>query len=115
MPRWVIAFPGPSRTLILVRITGSSGLSYPRRSATVPADDRERRELLLRILGEPACRRLGIYRLPDDLNLSVVIPVYNEKNTIREIVRRVRAVPVPKQIILVDDCSHDGTRAILQA
>ena len=48
------------------------------------------------------------------LTLSVVIPVYNEKNTIHEILRRVRAVPVKKQIIVVDDCSTDGTREILK-
>ncbi|MGC8643857.1 MAG: glycosyltransferase family 2 protein [Isosphaeraceae bacterium] len=46
--------------------------------------------------------------------LSVVIPVYNEKKTIHEILRRVRAVPINKQIIIVDDCSHDGTREILR-
>jgi glycosyltransferase involved in cell wall biosynthesis len=52
---------------------------------------------------------------PDDLVLSVVIPVYNERNTIREILRRVQAVPAPRQeIILVDDCSTDGTREILK-
>ncbi|MEA2632384.1 MAG: hypothetical protein QOE66_2603 [Chloroflexota bacterium] len=77
-------------------------------------EDPERQECLIRILGEPVCRRLGIYRLPEDFVLSVVIPVYNERHTIREIVRRVRAVPVPTQVILVDDCSTDGTRAILQ-
>jgi glycosyltransferase involved in cell wall biosynthesis len=77
-------------------------------------DDRERREWLFRVLGEGVCRKLGIYRVPDDLVLSVVIPVYNERNTIREILRQVRAVPVKKQIILVDDCSRDGTREILQ-
>jgi len=44
------------------------------------------------------------------LKLSVVIPVYNENNTILELVRRVEASPVEKEIILVDDCSRDGTR-----
>jgi glycosyltransferase involved in cell wall biosynthesis len=52
--------------------------------------------------------------MPDDLVLSVVIPVYNEKETIHEIVRKVRAVPVRKQIILVDDCSQDGTTDVLK-
>ena len=66
------------------------------------------------ILGESVCRQLGIYRIPDDLVLSVVIPVYNERNTIHEILRQVRAVPIRKQIILVDDCSTDGTREILR-
>jgi glycosyltransferase involved in cell wall biosynthesis len=77
-------------------------------------EDPERQECLIRILGEPVCRRLGIYRLPEDFVLSVVIPVYNERDTIREIVRRVRAVPIPTQVILVDDCSTDGTREVLR-
>jgi glycosyltransferase involved in cell wall biosynthesis len=49
------------------------------------------------------------------MKLSIVIPVYNEKETIREILRRVQAVklPVRKEIIIVDDCSRDGTRDIL--
>ena len=82
--------------------------------ADLPENDAERREWLIRLLGESVCRRLGIYRMPDDLVLSVVIPVYNERNTIHEILRRVRAVPIAKQIILVDDCSTDGTREILE-
>jgi len=77
------------------------------------SDEAEQIDHLFRTLGEGTCRRLGLYRVPDDLVLSVVIPVYNEKNTIREILRQVRAVPVRKQIILVDDCSKDGTRDIL--
>jgi glycosyltransferase involved in cell wall biosynthesis len=80
----------------------------------LPADDRERRDWLFRVLGESVCRELGIYRIPDALILSVVIPVFNERNTIHEILRQVRAVPIPKQIILVDDCSKDGTREILE-
>jgi glycosyltransferase involved in cell wall biosynthesis len=39
--------------------------------------------------------------------------VYNEQQWIREIVNRVRAVPIPTEIIIVDDCSTDGTRDIL--
>jgi glycosyltransferase involved in cell wall biosynthesis len=81
---------------------------------TPPTDDHERREWLIRLFGEPFCRTLGIYRIPDDLTLSVVIPVYNEINTLEEIVRQVRAVPIRKEIILVDDCSRDGTRELLQ-
>jgi glycosyltransferase involved in cell wall biosynthesis len=93
--------------------------SYPTLSEemdalTPPDDDRERLGWLLRVLGEPFCRKLGIYRLPDDLTLSVVIPVYNERNTLAEILRQVRAVPINKQIILVDDCSTDGTRELLR-
>jgi glycosyltransferase involved in cell wall biosynthesis len=71
-------------------------------------------DTIVRLFGETACRHLGIYRIPDDLVLTVVIPVYNEMKTIHEIVRQVRAVPVAKQIILIDDCSKDGTRDLLR-
>ncbi len=70
--------------------------------------------LLRRLLGEAACRKLGIYAIPEGFKLSVVIPVYNEEQWVRELVRRVQAVPVPKEIIIVDDCSTDDTRAILR-
>ncbi len=46
--------------------------------------------------------------------LSIVIPVYNEKNYILEVLRRVKAVDIDKEIIMVDDCSTDGTREILK-
>lgn len=49
------------------------------------------------------------------MKLSVVIPVYNEVNTIRQILEQVRGVEIPyeKEIIVVDDYSTDGTREIL--
>ncbi len=56
---------------------------------------------------------MGIYPIPKGFKLSVVIPVYNEERWLREVVRRVQAVPIPMEIIIVDDCSTDGTRAIL--
>jgi glycosyltransferase involved in cell wall biosynthesis len=50
--------------------------------------------------------------------LSVVVPVYNERNTLVEIVRRMRAVELPdsieREIIIVDDGSDDGTRDVLK-
>ncbi len=50
------------------------------------------------------------------MKLSIVIPCYNEARTIRAIVEAVRAAPVEhKEIIVVDDCSTDGTQDILKA
>ncbi len=46
--------------------------------------------------------------------LSVVMPVYNERETLEKILARVCAVPVDKEIILVDDGSTDGTREIIE-
>lgn len=48
------------------------------------------------------------------MKLSVVMPVYNETKTIREIVRRVLDVPIEKELLIVDDGSTDGTRDILR-
>jgi len=45
--------------------------------------------------------------------LSVVMPVFNERDTVEEIIRRTIAVPVRTQLVVVDDCSTDGTRDIL--
>ncbi|MCP4787306.1 MAG: glycosyltransferase family 2 protein [Fuerstiella sp.] len=64
-------------------------------------------------LGEAACRQLGLYAIPEDQRLSVVIPVYNEEKTLRNLVDRVREVPIRKELILVDDCSCDGSRDIM--
>lgn len=47
--------------------------------------------------------------------LSVVMPVYNERDTVMEVVDRVLAVPVDKELIMVDDGSTDGTREVLEA
>lgn len=50
------------------------------------------------------------------MKLSIVIPCYNERKTIRAIVDAVRAAPVAdKEIIVVDDCSSDGTRGLLES
>lgn len=50
------------------------------------------------------------------VRLSIVIPIYNERQTIGEILRRVLAVPLPgvaRELVLVDDCSTDGTSELL--
>jgi glycosyltransferase involved in cell wall biosynthesis len=87
--------------------------SFDDQLVDVARDPTRRYAALRTLLGEPALRQLGIYPIPDGFKLSVVIPVYNEERWIREIVRRVREVPIPKEVILVDDCSKDGTRKIL--
>jgi glycosyltransferase involved in cell wall biosynthesis len=46
--------------------------------------------------------------------LSVLVPVYNEAGTLRTLLERVRAVPFSKQIVVVDDCSTDGTRDVVR-
>ena len=50
-----------------------------------------------------------------DLTLSIVIPVYNERETISDIIAVVEATPFRKEIIVVDDGSNDGTREVLAA
>jgi len=47
--------------------------------------------------------------------LSVIIPVFNERRTIEEILRRVKTVDIPKEVIIVDDGSTDGTRDYLRS
>jgi len=46
--------------------------------------------------------------------LTIIMPVYNERATVLEILRRVRELPVDKEIIIVDNCSTDGTREIVR-
>src|SRR5256886_3503855 len=49
------------------------------------------------------------------MKVSIVIPCYNEKNTIEKVVEAVRSAPIEnKEIIIVDDCSGDGTGAVLK-
>lgn len=52
--------------------------------------------------------------LPTDFRLSIVVPVYNEQATIRQIITKLLQLPLPKEIIVVDDGSTDGTPDELQ-
>jgi glycosyltransferase involved in cell wall biosynthesis len=106
-------------------MTAMPHFPFGRTSSAAPGDleeqiarlteDPERcRRVVQKLLGEAAARKLGIYAYPENFKLSVVIPVYNERTWIREVMRRVQATGVPMEIILVDDCSTDGTREILK-
>jgi len=77
-------------------------------------NDAERIDFLHQLLGPAVCKQLGIYKLPDNFLLSVVIPVYNEVNTIDEVIRRVRGCGIRCELIMVDDGSSDGTRTLLE-
>lgn len=48
------------------------------------------------------------------MKLSIIIPIYNERNLLPTVLEKVRAVPVEKELVLVDDCSTDGTREYLR-
>lgn len=72
-------------------------------------------ELIERLIGKAACRRLGLFALPEGFRLSVVIPVYNELKTVATVIGKVRNCGVPVEIILVDDGSTDGTRELLDS
>lgn len=71
-------------------------------------------ELFQDILGKDVCRKLGLFRLPPEFCLSVIMPVFNEAATIEAMVRRVKSSRIPMEVILVDDGSTDGTREVLQ-
>jgi len=94
-------------------MTESADTSLPERSEHTPFSTLWY-ESLREMLGDSACRQLGFYAIPDNLLLSVVIPVYNERETLLDLLERVKAVPIRKEIILVDDCSRDGTRELLK-
>jgi glycosyltransferase involved in cell wall biosynthesis len=80
-----------------------------------PINLEQLRVALRELLGEAVCRNLGLFmEYPPGFKLSVVMPVYNERATIRQILARVQAVRIPKEIIVVDDGSTDGTRDILR-
>ena len=82
--------------------------------AAASASGRQGRiEILQRLLGPELCRKLGIFRLPADFKLSVVIPVYNEIRTLAKVIERVRSTGLPLEIVIVDDGSRDGSREYL--
>jgi len=53
--------------------------------------------------------------IPDDFKLSVIMAVYNEKDSVLRVLDKVLSVPIRKQIVIIDNCSTDGTREILRS
>ena len=89
--------------------------AYDRPAGGHPADDR-----LLRGEGEGPMTETGLSELPPPRtyrSLTVIVPVFNERTTVAEVIRRMRAVelPVVLQIIAVDDGSSDGSDKVLGA
>jgi glycosyltransferase involved in cell wall biosynthesis len=67
-------------------------------------------------LDPAAVRPIAIVLSPGAaVRLSIIIPVYNEAETLQKLVDRVQSVDLDKELILVDDCSSDGSRAMLEA
>ncbi len=95
-----------------VKFPGRSAMNLQDWASSLSAE--ERLDVLHHLLGEAACRQLGLYPIPEEFKLSVIIPVYNEERWIREVIRRVQQVSINKELIIVDDCSTDSTRTILR-
>src|SRR5262245_36700111 len=62
----------------------------------------------------PTPRAWKRVKLPEDFLLSVLVPVFNEVKTLEAIIASGQEVELPKEIIIVDDYSTDGTREILK-
>jgi glycosyltransferase involved in cell wall biosynthesis len=62
----------------------------------------------------PALPLYALAPTPITLRASVVIPCFNERETVNELIDRVKAVGLQTEVIVVDDCSTDGTRELLQ-
>src|SRR3954470_11857417 len=60
-------------------------------------------------------RRVTMAEVTNAPLLSVIVPCYNERATVAELLRRVKEVPIDKEIIVVDDASTDGSRDVVAA
>lgn len=86
-----------------------------KQSALAPQPDQQcpQEEYLARLDASLAHAERMLDHLQDpliEMPVSVVMPVYNERATIEQVIQRVLAVPMPLELIVVDDCSTDGTR-----
>jgi len=88
-------------------------LTCPVCDAAIDIREAETHRRLFALLDQHMPHRLGLRSLPEGFLLSVVVPVYNERNTLPTILKKIREIEIPKEIILVDDGSTDGTRELL--
>jgi glycosyltransferase involved in cell wall biosynthesis len=63
----------------------------------------------------PVAGSLRVLRRKRPMKLSIVIPVYNEERHVLDVLRRVAAVPLEKELVVVNDASRDGTREVLDS
>ncbi|HWA98071.1 MAG TPA: glycosyltransferase family 2 protein [Pirellulales bacterium] len=71
-------------------------------------------EAAFEVLGPEMATRVGGFVLPADFTLSVLMPVYNERDTVLTMIDRVCSLGLPVDLIVVDDFSTDGTRELLE-
>jgi glycosyltransferase involved in cell wall biosynthesis len=90
-------------------------LSAVDEEAARPGGSHDHLEIVERLLGAELCRKLGFFRVPASFKLSVVIPVYNEIDTLAKVIERIRATRLPIEMVIVDDGSRDGSREFLSA
>src|SRR5207247_10827525 len=95
--------------LLREALTGDMADELPLADGSQP----DRIAVLQSVLGDTLCRKLGIFRLPADFKLSVVMPVYNEIRTLPQVIERIRATRLPIELVIVDDGSRDGSREYL--
>src|ERR1700722_4912178 len=85
----------------------TDNMTYPAFSTPTESFPTARGEGMPRLRGRTPLAR-------DQLRLSVLVPIYNERHTIELILDQIHAVAVSKEVICVNDCSTDGTAEILE-
>ena len=92
--------------------------TLPGNTVVLPGADATEHALLesvREVLGDGALRDFDAFELPAGFKVTILMPVYNERKTIHQILTKVRALPLPKEVIVVDDGSTDGTRELLKS
>ncbi len=99
-------------------INYNEAVKHPLKNSNAHSEDPWSKQWLerqKRLLGETTCQRLGLYVIPDDVVLSVVIPCFNEAATLETLIYKVASIPIGKEIILIDDGSTDGSTELAES